>query len=347
MEMTQTPTPDYYEILGVAQDATAEEIRAAWRSRTRFAHPDSGGTSGLFRLLQTAYETLSDPAKRASYDASLNGRETTTEASETSEPSSTSTSTSYEDYSDHSSVDNPQPGFIRLLGLRPHHWIIIGSVAMILVADHFASLTVAQSIGRNAIFAIAAVLFWRFIVLLGKREAKSRAALHTREIVDIDKMDGVSFERRLALLFKTLGYKVTTTAVTGDFGADLVITRSGEPKTIVQAKRSARSVGVSAVQEAYTAMSHYQAERAMVVTNNIFTRQAVQLASESGVVLCDRGWLLQNITLAEEPSSNRLSDRSIERAALWHGIKRLIGGLVVFFLLSHADDNKHANHTSR
>lgn len=64
-----TPLPDYYEILGVSRDATQDEIRAAWRAATRVAHPDVGGSSGLFRLIMQASETLLDPARRSDYDA--------------------------------------------------------------------------------------------------------------------------------------------------------------------------------------------------------------------------------------------------------------------------------------
>ncbi|RCW39581.1 DnaJ-like protein [Halopolyspora algeriensis] len=62
---------DHYELLGVSRGASEAEIKAAYRSLARVMHPDAGGTSGTFRMLQEAYETLSDPRRRADYDANI------------------------------------------------------------------------------------------------------------------------------------------------------------------------------------------------------------------------------------------------------------------------------------
>ncbi|HVV13889.1 J domain-containing protein [Amycolatopsis sp.] len=63
--------PGYYEMLGVERDASATEIKSAYRSRARAMHPDAGGSPREFHLLRAAYEILSDPHRRADYDRGL------------------------------------------------------------------------------------------------------------------------------------------------------------------------------------------------------------------------------------------------------------------------------------
>ncbi len=63
---------DYYEILGVARDATSQDIKKAFRQIARECHPDvSGGdpeSEERFKKSRLAYETLMDPVTRARYD---------------------------------------------------------------------------------------------------------------------------------------------------------------------------------------------------------------------------------------------------------------------------------------
>jgi hypothetical protein len=65
------PSGSLYEILSVAPDAGAEELRAAFRRLSKKVHPDAGGSDALFAQVKDAYDVLSDPARRAVYDRSL------------------------------------------------------------------------------------------------------------------------------------------------------------------------------------------------------------------------------------------------------------------------------------
>lgn len=104
---------------------------------------------------------------------------------------------------------------------------------------------------------------------------------------DIDKLNGRAFERYLTIQFRHLGYRVTLTSYSHDYGADLVLHRWGK-KTVVQAKRYERNVGIAAVQEVVGSIAYYKADRAMVVTNSNFTKSARDLAHRNEVELWGR-----------------------------------------------------------
>lgn len=59
---------DLYSVLGVTPDATADEIRAAYRRRARETHPDTGGNAAEFHAVQVAWEILGDPGRRRDHD---------------------------------------------------------------------------------------------------------------------------------------------------------------------------------------------------------------------------------------------------------------------------------------
>ncbi|HEY2006643.1 MAG TPA: DnaJ domain-containing protein, partial [Solirubrobacteraceae bacterium] len=62
---------DYYDALGVPRDASAEDIRRAYRSLARHYHPDINkepDAEDRFKQMSEAYDVLRDPEKRARYD---------------------------------------------------------------------------------------------------------------------------------------------------------------------------------------------------------------------------------------------------------------------------------------
>src|SRR5689334_5609014 len=66
------PNADYYKSLGVAEKATAEEIKRAYRKLAKQYHPDSTGgdkaKESRFKDISNAYDVLGDAKKRALYD---------------------------------------------------------------------------------------------------------------------------------------------------------------------------------------------------------------------------------------------------------------------------------------
>ena len=66
--------PNYYDILEISPSASAEVIRAAYRSLSRKHHPDANPDSDEtkhFKRVQEAWEVLSDPENRRQYDEQL------------------------------------------------------------------------------------------------------------------------------------------------------------------------------------------------------------------------------------------------------------------------------------
>jgi curved DNA-binding protein CbpA len=67
-----------YEILGLTPEATPKQIKSAWRVLAQKHHPDKQGDPEAFKAIQTAYDVLSDPERRAQYDATGETKEAPT-----------------------------------------------------------------------------------------------------------------------------------------------------------------------------------------------------------------------------------------------------------------------------
>lgn len=109
-------------------------------------------------------------------------------------------------------------------------------------------------------------------------------------ISEIDSLNGFEFELFLYHLFQKMGFKVKSTKLSGDQGADLIIVNYSD-KIVVQAKRYSGKVGNKAIQEVVASIAHYGANKGMVVTNSQFTRSAIELAESNKIQLIDRNEL--------------------------------------------------------
>lgn len=66
---------DFYQVLGVQETASQDEIKKAYRKLAAQHHPDKGGDTAKFQEIAQAYDTLGDEVKRGQYNAQRNGRE--------------------------------------------------------------------------------------------------------------------------------------------------------------------------------------------------------------------------------------------------------------------------------
>lgn len=156
------------------------------------------------------------------------------------------------------------------------------------LAGWYVSETIEGFIVGLVLYIIffASFKFWR--------SSRKKTRLRKANIAQVDKMTGEQFERFLGELFKHRGFKVSYTAASGDYGADLIL-KDGRDVIAVQAKRYSSTVGVKAVQEIIGAVKMYKATEAWVVTNSTFTKQAVKLADINDVYLIDRKELIEMI----------------------------------------------------
>lgn len=108
---------------------------------------------------------------------------------------------------------------------------------------------------------------------------------------ELDAMDGLDFEYYCADLLAANGFvDVKVTRSSGDYGVDILAEKDGVTYAI-QCKRYTGLVGIKAVQEAYSGRDYYDRMVGAVLTNQYFTKSAVQAARKLKILLWDRDYL--------------------------------------------------------
>ena len=116
-------------------------------------------------------------------------------------------------------------------------------------------------------------------------------AARRRRPRDMDLMEGHEFEYYCADLLRQAGFlEVEVTRGSGDYGVD-ILAELGGVTYAVQCKRYDGPVGVKAVQEAYAGRDYYDRMVGAVMTNQYFTKPAVEVARKMKIRLWDRGYL--------------------------------------------------------
>lgn len=133
--------------------------------------------------------------------------------------------------------------------------------------------------------ALAAVLLLTAALLAARKYKKGSRCR------ELDEMEGHEFEYFCADLLEKKGFlEVEVTKGSGDYGVDILAEKDGVTYA-VQCKCCAAPIGVGAIQEAYAGRDYYDRMVGAVMTNQYFTRPAVEAAKKLKILLWDRGYL--------------------------------------------------------
>jgi restriction system protein len=120
-------------------------------------------------------------------------------------------------------------------------------------------------------------------------------------------MSGTEFEDYVARIARSCGVPVIMTAITGDWGVDIIVGKRPN-RLAIQCKRQSRPVGASAIQEVVAGAPMQDCAKTMVVTNHEFTPAARKLAELHGCQLVGRSELprlrsaIRRLTEPSEPT---------------------------------------------
>lgn len=117
---------------------------------------------------------------------------------------------------------------------------------------------------------------------------------------NFDTMEGHEFEHFCANILIKNGFKnVKVTSGSGDQGIDIIAFKD-DIKYGIQCKCYHSAIGNKAVQEVYAGKTFYNCHIGVVLTNRNFTKSAIELAKNNGIILWDRKKLLQMIENCKE-----------------------------------------------
>ena len=166
-----------------------------------------------------------------------------------------------------------------------------------------------------------------------KFRIKEIARLSIDRLTRLDHLYGLSpqeFEKAIAIMYKSLGYKVRLTPFTNDRGKDLIMTKGGK-RYVVECKRYAKDkkIGRPALRKFFAAKSEEKADKGLFITTGSFAKTAEEYAQNNDIELIDGNELVYLMNKALPDSSE---------AEIYNALCRQCGKVVTFNL---SDDDHH------
>jgi len=131
-----------------------------------------------------------------------------------------------------------------------------------------------------------------------------------------DDMEGVEFENYCAELLDAAGYEnVEITPQSHDYGIDILADRDGISYAI-QCKCYSDTLGIRAIQEAYAGRDYYGSMVGAVMTNQYFTKSAVEFAGKLNILLWDGDHvmkLIHEVAIPEKRSMMNLFGKMMKK----------------------------------
>ncbi len=181
----------------------------------------------------------------------------------------------------------------RLSSSSGHTSIILVILLAGTVWSHRELMLKVEHIALTATFIIVVLigLLWlmKFIKLVRRWRIRRHPAM-----VAIDQMSGLEFEKCVAGLLRKRGYAHIRITEKYDLGVDITAEKNGL-RWGIQVKRYSGLVKADAVRQVVTAVKFYQCDKAMVITNSVFSGSAIKLADSNDCLLMDRTNLLRLI----------------------------------------------------
>ena len=145
-------------------------------------------------------------------------------------------------------------------------------------------------------YALVIVAAFVMLRLSLKLYRAMRNVVVNRRLTHVDDMDGIEFETYIAGILKNRGYTNIKLTEKYDYGVDIIAVKNGV-RWGIQVKRYSGLVKADAVRQVVTGLKVYDCDRAMVITNSVFSRVAERLADSNECVLIDRRELSRIIAL--------------------------------------------------